>query len=145
MLPDAFPGIDLLLPAGRYRQPDSQLRCAGSDRRCRSPGPDNKANEAFAHRLAEQIGHVAGIADVRVQQRANDYPELAFDVDRSQADRLGITENDVTKSLSVSLAGSFQVAPAFWLNPRNGVSYPIVVQAPQYRIEFPFARWTICR
>ncbi|WP_157217805.1 efflux RND transporter permease subunit [Flavisphingomonas formosensis] len=97
-------------------------------------GPDVAANERFTHALMARMNHVAGIADVRLQQ-ANDYPELAFDVDRSQADRLGITENDVTKSLSVNLAGSFQVAPAFWLNPKNGVSYPIVVQTPQYRLD----------
>ena len=54
-------------------------------------------------------------------------------MDRVSADRLGITENDVTRSLSINLAGSFQVAPSFWLNPKNGVSYPIVIQAPQYR------------
>ena len=68
-------------------------------------------------------------------QQASDYPELGFDVDRSQATRLGITENDVTRSLAINLAGSFQVAPAFWLNPKNGVSYPIVVQTPQYRTD----------
>ena len=65
----------------------------------------------------------------------SNYPQLSFDVDRTQANRLGITENDVTRSLSVDLAGSFQVAPSFWLNPKNGVSYPIVVQAPQYRTD----------
>ena len=47
----------------------------------------------------------------------------------------GITERDVTNSLVVNLAGSFQVAPAFWLNPKNGVSYPIVIQTPQYRLD----------
>ncbi|MBV1692599.1 efflux RND transporter permease subunit [Novosphingobium sp. G106] len=97
-------------------------------------GTDVRANEAYARDLARRMRHVAGIADVRLQQ-ASDYPELRFDVDRAAADRVGITENDVTRSLSVSLAGSFQVAPAFWLNPRNGVSYPIVIQTPQYRTD----------
>jgi multidrug efflux pump subunit AcrB len=97
-------------------------------------GPDTKANQAYALSLAAKMRRIAGIADVRLQQ-ANDYPELGFDVDRTQADRVGITENDVTKSLAVNLAGSFQIAPAFWLNPRNGVSYPIVVQTPQYRTD----------
>jgi multidrug efflux pump subunit AcrB len=68
-------------------------------------------------------------------QQATNAPELRFDIDRAQADRLGVTENDVTKSLSVNLAGSSQVAPTFWLNPKNGVSYPIVVQTPQYRTD----------
>ncbi|MFA6117570.1 MAG: efflux RND transporter permease subunit [Sphingomonas sp.] len=132
-LPDAFPGSTFsFLPADII----SQILNFGSP----APvdvmvtGPDIKANEAYAHDLVVRMQHIAGIADVRLQQ-ANDYPELGFAVDRSRADRVGITENDVTKSLAVNLAGSFQVAPAFWLNPKNGVSYPIVVQAPQYRVD----------
>jgi multidrug efflux pump subunit AcrB len=97
-------------------------------------GPDNAANEAYADRVMGRMDHIAGIADVRVQQPSN-YPELKVDVDRALADRVGITENDVTRALSVNLAGSFQLAPTFWLNPKNGVSYPIVVQAPEYRAD----------
>jgi multidrug efflux pump subunit AcrB len=59
---------------------------------------------------------------------------MNVDVDRTQADQVGITERDVTNTLVTTLSGSFQTAPAFWLNPRTGVSYPIVAQAPQYRI-----------
>jgi len=97
-------------------------------------GPDPKADEAYAHELVSRMSSIAGIADIRVQQASN-YPQLSFDVDRMQADRVGITENDVTRALAVNLAGSFQIAPTFWLNPRNGVSYPIVVQTPQYRAD----------
>ncbi|USI71992.1 efflux RND transporter permease subunit [Sphingomonas morindae] len=133
VLPDHFPGstfsflpsdiISQILNFGAPAPIDVQIS-----------GPDRAAGAAFAHRLAARLAPIAGIADVRVQQ-ADDYPELDFDVDRAQASRLGITENDVTRSLSVNLAGSFQIAPTFWLNPRNGVSYPIVVQAPQYRTD----------
>ena len=97
-------------------------------------GGDLAANEAYANKVATGMAHIAGIADVRLQQPSN-YPELQVDVDRARADRMGITENDVTKSLSVNLAGSAQVAPTFWLNPKSGVSYPIVVQAPQYNAD----------
>jgi multidrug efflux pump subunit AcrB len=97
-------------------------------------GSDNAANEAYANKVAAGMAKIAGIADVRLQQPSN-YPELQVNVDRARADRIGITENDVTKSLSVNLAGSSQVAPTFWLNPKNGVSYPIVVQAPQYNAD----------
>ena len=48
---------------------------------------------------------------------------------------IGLTERDVTNSLQDALAGSIQTAPTFWLNPHNGVSYPIVVQTPQYTVE----------
>ncbi len=132
-LPDAFPGSTFsFLPADIISQILNFGAPAPID--VQVSGPDTKANAAYAQMLAARMRDVGGIADVRLQQ-ANDYPELAFDVDRTQADRLGITENDVTKSLAVNLAGSFQVAPAFWLNPRNGVSYPIVIQTPQYRTD----------
>ncbi|EIZ80090.1 acrB/AcrD/AcrF family protein [Novosphingobium sp. Rr 2-17] len=130
-LPVAFPGSTFsFLPADIISQILNFGAPAPID--VMVTGPDVKANEAYAHELSAKMRHVTGIADVRLQQ-ASDYPELGFDVDRTAANRLGITENDVTRSLAVNLAGSFQVAPAFWLNPKNGVSYPIVVQAPQYR------------
>ena len=97
-------------------------------------GPDAAANTAYATELLSKMRRVNGIADVRIQQ-ADDYPELRVDVDRSRADQLGVTEKDVTTSLATSLAGSGQTAPAYWLNPRNGVSYPIVIQTPQYRAD----------
>ncbi len=132
-LPDRFPGSTFsFLPADIVSQILNFGAPAPID--VQVSGTDMKGGEAYAHDLAARMAKIPGIADVRVQQ-ASDYPELGFDVDRGQADRLGITENDVTKSLAVNLAGSFQVAPAFWLNPKNGVSYPIVVQAPQYRID----------
>ncbi|HEX7854802.1 MAG TPA: efflux RND transporter permease subunit [Sphingobium sp.] len=133
MLPGAFPGSTFsFLPADIISQILNFGAPAPID--VMVTGPDIRANEAYGHELAARMRHVTGIADVRLQQ-ANDYPELRFDVDRTAADRVGITENDVTKSLAVNLAGSFQVAPAFWLNPRNGVSYPIVIQTPQYRTD----------
>ncbi|MBS0254091.1 MAG: efflux RND transporter permease subunit [Proteobacteria bacterium] len=97
-------------------------------------GPDARANEAYARLVAGRMQQIGGIADVRLQQ-STAYPQYAFDGDRAAAERLGITENDITRSLSTGLSGSFQIAPTFWLNPKNGVSYPIVVQAPSYRAD----------
>ena len=97
-------------------------------------GPNGAANLSYVNALMTRVRGVSGIADVRLQQ-ANDYPELRVDVDRSRADQLGVTERDVTNSLSTTLAGSAQTAPAYWLNPRNGVSYPIVAQVPQYSVD----------
>ena len=94
--------------------------------------------------LMRRIAKVPGAADVRLQQSSH-YPEFAIDVDRTRAGELGITERDVTNSLVVNLAGSFQVAPAFWLNPQTGVSYPIVAQTPQYRHGFAVASWKTSR
>ncbi len=95
-------------------------------------GPDGAANMEYAQKLMREMHAIPGIADVRIQQ-ANNYPQLTIDVDRSRAKQLGITERDVTNSLVVSMAGSGQVAPSFWLNKKNGVSYPIVAQTPEYR------------
>ena len=95
-------------------------------------GPDGAANMAYAQKLLRQISEVTGVADARIQQ-ADNYPALMVDVDRTRAKEFGITERDVTNSLVVTMAGSGQVAPAFWLNKRNGVSYPIVAQTPEYR------------
>ncbi len=97
-------------------------------------GNNLTANRAYADKLLKRIREVPGIADPRIQQAFN-APTLNVDVDRSFASDVGLTERDFATSMLDSLAGSIQIAPTFWLNPKNGVSYPIVVQAPQYRID----------
>ncbi len=94
-------------------------------------GPDREADYAYAADLLTRIRAAPGIADPRIQQ-AFDYPQLNVDVDRSLAGIVGLTERDVANSLLITLSGSGQVRPNFWLNTKNGVSYPIVVQSPQY-------------
>ncbi|RUL75255.1 efflux RND transporter permease subunit [Dyella choica] len=97
-------------------------------------GPNLAANFAYADNLLGQIKHIPGVVDARIQE-SQAYPSFEVNVDRTQAQLLGITERDVTNSLVVNLAGSSQVAPTFWLNPVNGVSYPIVMQTPQYALD----------
>ncbi len=97
-------------------------------------GNNQKANYAYATRLLKRIRRVPGIADARIQQVLN-YPQLNVDVDRTLAGEVGLTQRDVANSLLVTLSGSAQVHPNFWLNTENGVSYPIVAQMPQYRID----------
>ena len=97
-------------------------------------GNDQKANYAYATNLLKRIRAVSGIADLRIQQVFN-YPQLNVDVDRTLASEVGLTQRDVANSLLVTLSGSGQVKPNFWLNTQNGVSYPIVAQMPQYRID----------
>jgi len=91
-------------------------------------------NRAYALALLQRIRRVAGIADARIQQPTNQ-PELRVAVDRSRAQELGFTERDVATSLLVSLSGSAQTAPSYWVNPSNHVSYPLVAQTPQYRMQ----------
>ena len=132
-LPEAFPGTAFsFLPADIISQILNFGAPAPID--LQVTGPDDAANQAYANRVMALMRHVTGIADVRLQQAAN-YPELRVNVDRTRAQQLGVNERDVTNSLSTSLAGSAQTAPAYWLNPSNGVSYPIVAQTPQYRTD----------
>jgi multidrug efflux pump subunit AcrB len=97
-------------------------------------GADLAANFVYANKLLSRVRHVPGVADARIQQSSAN-PTLNFDVDRTRAQYIGLTERDVTNRLVVNLAGSSQVAPTYWLNPHNGVSYPIVMQTPQYQID----------
>ncbi len=97
-------------------------------------GNNLDANFEYANRLLKAMRRIPGVADARIQQSRRS-PVFDIDVDRTRAQDVGITTRDVTNSLVVNLAGSSQVAPTFWLNPANGVSYPIVLQAPQYTLD----------
>jgi|694.fasta_scaffold09295_4 multidrug efflux pump subunit AcrB len=132
-LPAAFPGSTFsFLPADIISQILNFGAPAPID--IQVAGPNSAQNEAFTQALLHKLRLIPGIADVRIQQSTH-YPEFAVDVDRTRAGQLGVTERNVTNSLVANLAGTFQVAPAFWLNPKNGVSYPIVAQTPQYRLD----------
>ena len=96
-------------------------------------GRDLEANRVFAERLMEKIRYVPGTVDLRIQQPF-DAPRLFLAVDRVRAQEVGFTQRDVAGNLLVALSGSSQTAPAFWLDPRSGVSYSVAVQSPQYRI-----------
>jgi len=133
VLPESFPGSTFsFLPADIV----SQILNFGSP----APidvmvnGPDKRKDEAYATELVKRIAPIPGAVDVRLEQSSH-YPEFGVNVDRTRAGQLGITERDVTNSLVVNLASSFQVAPTFWLNPKNGVSYPVVIQTPQYQLD----------
>ncbi len=97
-------------------------------------GANIEGNFAYARQLLKRIRAIPGVVDARIQQ-SDKAPVFDVALDRTQAQQLGLTTRDVTNSLVVNLAGSSQVAPTYWLNPSNGVSYPIVIQAPQYQLD----------
>ncbi len=97
-------------------------------------GNDFDANHGYAEKLLSQMRHIPGVTDLRIQQPLND-PKLTINVDRTLAQQVGYSERDVAGNILVALSGSFQTSPTFWLNPRNGVSYSIAVQEPQYRVD----------
>src|SRR6202521_1438386 len=97
-------------------------------------GRDVEANHEFANDLMKQLDSVTGIADLRIQQPFNQ-PKLHINVDRTKAMQAGFSQKDVAGNLLVSLSGSFQTSPSFWLDPKSGVSYIVATEAPQYEFE----------
>lgn len=97
-------------------------------------GNNIQANAELANRLSDRIKHIAGAVDVRVQQPF-DSPRVNLAVDRTKASQLGLSESLVANSLLGALSGSTQVAPNFWIDPRNRVNYQINTQSPQYAID----------
>jgi multidrug efflux pump subunit AcrB len=96
-------------------------------------GNNLEGNRKYANALLEQVRKVPGIADPRLQQPA-DQPYMHVFVDRTKAQQIGYTAHDIAQNLLVSLSGSFQTSPTFWVDPRNRVSYQIATQTPQYRV-----------
>src|SRR5882724_9120845 len=132
-LPRLFPGLNFaFLPADIVSQILNFGAPAPIDLQIR--GANQTANFAYANQLLSRIRRIPGIADARIQQSPNN-PTFNIDVDRTRAQYVGMTERDVTNALVVNLAGSSQVAPTYYLNPENGVSYSIVMQTPQYQID----------
>ena len=97
-------------------------------------GRNLTGDREFADNLMNQLKFVSGTTDLRIQQ-AFDQPKLHIDVDRTKAQQIGYTQRDVANNLLISLSGSFQTAPTFWLDPKTGVSYNIATQTPQYRVD----------
>jgi multidrug efflux pump subunit AcrB len=97
-------------------------------------GRDREKSRAIAASLVEKIRRVPGAVDVRVQQPA-DQPEFRFAVDRIKASQIGLTERDVANSVLLSLSGSSQVQPNYWLNPKNGIQYLVNIRVPEYPID----------
>jgi multidrug efflux pump subunit AcrB len=96
-------------------------------------GNDMPDNFALAADIAQRIRSVPGAVDVHVHQLLNQ-PRLDFAVDRVRSEQVGLSERDVANNVLVSLSSSFQTSPNFWLSP-NGVSYPIAIQTPQYKVD----------
>jgi CzcA family heavy metal efflux pump len=130
-LPHEFPGATFaFLPADIVSQILNFGIPAPIDVQIIGPSP---LNRDVANQLLESLRHVPGLVDTRIQQ-PDDLPELRVETDRSRAQQLGISQRDIANNLLLTLSGSSQIAPSFWLNPENGLQYPLVAQTPQYRM-----------
>jgi CzcA family heavy metal efflux pump len=97
-------------------------------------GNNQAANRDYANNILTHLESVPGIVDARLHQ-ANDAPEFRVNVDRTRAQELGITQSNVASNMLISLSGSFQTSPTFWLDPRTGISYSIITETPQYNMQ----------
>ena len=95
-------------------------------------GNDLEGNRIWADQLLQRVRGVPGTTDLRIQQPFDD-PFLHLSIERTKAQELGFSAHDIAQNLLVSLSGSFQTSPTFWVDPRSGVSYSIATETPQYR------------
>ncbi len=131
-LPKRFPGVEFFFqPADIVTQILNFGLPAPID--IQVIGADLQGNYDIAQHIANRLRRIPGTADVHVQQMLG-LPTLHLDIDRNLVTQVGMSPRDVAQSVLVSLSGSFQTTPSFWLNPRNGVTYSMVVQSPQYRM-----------
>jgi multidrug efflux pump subunit AcrB len=132
VLPQRFPGVEFFFqPADIVSQILNFGLPAPID--VQIVGTDAATSYLIAQQIANKMRHIPGAADVHVQQLLS-LPTIHMDIDRTRVTQVGLTARDVAQSMLVSLSGSFQTAPNFWLNPRNGVTYQMAVQSPQYRL-----------
>ena len=132
-LPKRFPGIEFFFqPADIVTQILNFGLPAAID--VQFTGNAMAANAVLAAELVKKIRQIPGAVDVHLHQRL-DAPAVNLQMDRTRLQQMGLSAQNVGQNVLVSLSGSSQTAPAFWLNPQNGVVYQIAVQAPQYRVD----------
>jgi multidrug efflux pump subunit AcrB len=132
-LPKQFPGVSFaFLPADMVGQILNFGLPAPID--VQVVGNDLEGNRRYADMILAKMRYVSGATDLRIQQPF-DEPYLRMRVERTKAEQLGFTAHDIAQNLLVSLSGSFQTSPTFWVDPKNHVSYQIATQTPQYRTD----------
>jgi CzcA family heavy metal efflux pump len=132
VLPQRFPGVEFFFqPADIVTQILNFGLPAPID--VQVVGTDMNSSYVIAQQIANKMRHIPGTADVHVQQLLS-LPTLHMDIERTRVTQVGLTARDVAQSALVSLSGSFQTSPNFWLNPKNEVTYQVAVQSPQYRL-----------
>ena len=132
-LPKQFPGVTFaFLPADMVGQILNFGLPAPID--VQVVGNNLEGNRIYADNLLAKMKYVSGATDLRIQQPF-DEPYLRMRVERTKAEQLGFTAHDIAQNLLVSLSGSFQTSPTFWVDPKNHVSYQIATQTPQYRTD----------
>ncbi|OXH86552.1 RND transporter, partial [Burkholderia multivorans] len=131
-LPARFPGVEFFFqPSDIITQILNFGQPAAID--VQVLGNDLASNMTIASRLMKEVRRIPGAVDVHVLQR-NDEPTLLADMDRTRMQQLNLSAQNVAQNMLISLSGSSQTTPSFWINPRTGVQYPLSIQTPQYDI-----------
>ena len=131
-LPEAFPGVEFFFqPADIVTQILNFGQPAAID--VQILGQDMRASQQRAAQLLEEIKKIPGAVDAHIHQRL-DQPSLRLDVDRTRLQQVNINAQTVAQDVLISLSGSSQTSPSFWLSPQNAVSYSVTVQTPQYQV-----------
>jgi multidrug efflux pump subunit AcrB len=131
-LPARFPGVEFFFqPADIVSQILNFGLPAPVD--IQIVGADMRASYDIGQRIANRLRQIPGAADVHVQQMLS-LPTIHLDMDRTRIGEVGLSAQNVAQSVLISLSGSSQTAPDYWLNPKNGVTYPIAIQTPQYHM-----------
>ncbi|WP_042302136.1 efflux RND transporter permease subunit [Paraburkholderia kururiensis] len=132
LLPQRFPGVEFFFqPADIITQILNFGQPAAID--VQVIGTNQDANMALASRLLKEVRQLPGAVDAHIAQR-NDEPALRLVMDRTRMQQLNLNAQNVAQNVLISLSGSSQTSPAFWVNPANGVEYPLAVQTPQYNV-----------
>ncbi len=132
-LPRRFPGVEFFFqPADMVTQILNFGLPAALD--VKITGADTRVDYEIAAKLLKQIQKIPGTVDTHIHQRL-DLPTLSLNMDRTQLQQVGLSPTDVTQDLLISTSGTATTAPAFWLDPKNGIVYSLVVQSPQYAVD----------
>jgi multidrug efflux pump subunit AcrB len=132
-LPSEFPGVGFYyLPSDMVGQILNFGLPAPID--IQVVGSDLAGNRRYAEALLDKVRYVPGAADMRIQQPFNQ-PYLHFNIERTKAQQLGLTGLTIAQNLLISLGGTSQTSPTFWVDPKNNVSYNITTMTPQYRVD----------
>jgi len=132
-LPKTFPGVEFFFqPADIVTQILNFGLPAAID--VQLTGNDLLGNAELAAEITKEIAKIPGAVDAHIHQKFN-APGIALEMDRSRLQQLGLNAQNVGQNVLIALSGSSQTSPAFWLNPKNGVVYSIVIQNPQYTFQ----------
>jgi CzcA family heavy metal efflux pump len=131
-LPALFPGVEFFFqPADIVSQILNFGLPAPVD--IQIMGADMRTSYDIGQKIANRLRLIPGAADVHVQQMLS-LPTLYLDMDRTRINQVGLNAQNVAQSVLISLSGSSQTTPDYWLNPKNGVTYPVAIQTPQYHM-----------